>query len=641
MSELLAMSIAHASPLDTAPLCGGREFLTRADRTERCRLLADEGFLVARVVPVFDSSDETDSRPGMSGPLRRGELRQALEGAVEISLALRGALPPSVDVDADIELMARDQLFRVRTLGAQGLCIVLPELSRLAIDGRLEDLDSATLCSWKELSESEPVVILFDIGDRDLELLAPQLLCEAFTEDTDHPPSWPDDERALDEEAALLPDAEEADDSLDPMAGTFAIASADSVALQSEADGHQRWHDDLSAIELDAPSTGAASLGTTTASSRSVMRRDPLEGIDVNDEPAVELDAQPTLPYGPGAASLTDLGGLGTRNVFDDDDALDIGLESMRSAIDSSPLDCFPAGSAPAQQSLFTAAPPRPPIMTRATCERLVSELEAAHGPKPVSTIEELFRNNYAPLLDASCRGLDDAAADAAIKIWRASFEKSYGDGFRTLKLTGKRPNMVLDVPELAARQARLNGARAVQLLLVDSMRYDLGQRVVGKLHERIGDRAVCVDEALLWSALPTITPTQLRLLARGPRGLRESAPQSERRDPIIHRGKSVTTLRRVRIGQRDLVKLDVVEARLREAGPNFDDRMNDLSVEVADVIARFSESLAPRTLLYVFGDHGFTMERDGNGTSPASQGDATPEEVLLGGYAWLVGDVH
>jgi hypothetical protein len=53
--------------------------------------------------------------------------------------------------------------------------------------------------------------------------------------------------------------------------------------------------------------------------------------------------------------------------------------------------------------------------------------------------------------------------------------------------------------------------------------------------------------------------------------------------------------------------------------------------------VARHAETLSPHTLLFVFGDHGFTVDRSG----AAQQGGASPEEVLVGGFAVLVGDVH
>jgi hypothetical protein len=44
---------------------------------------------------------------------------------------------------------------------------------------------------------------------------------------------------------------------------------------------------------------------------------------------------------------------------------------------------------------------------------------------------------------------------------------------------------------------------------------------------------------------------------------------------------------------------------------------------------------------MLVFGDHGFRMESSGSGTSAGSSGGASPEEVLVPGFAWLIGDVH
>jgi hypothetical protein len=38
-----------------------------------------------------------------------------------------------------------------------------------------------------------------------------------------------------------------------------------------------------------------------------------------------------------------------------------------------------------------------------------------------------------------------------------------------------------------------------------------------------------------------------------------------------------------------------------------------------------------------VTGDHGFAVDRTGS----AREGGATPEEVLVGAFALLVGDVH
>ena len=121
------MSIEHASvsvaeERRATPL-GGTEFLSRAQRSQRCRELAESGYLVARVVPPYD-------RDGAEG-LRRGTLREALEGAVEISLALRGALPPAVALGSAVEASARDQVCAAVRAGGYGLREIIVRVNAL------------------------------------------------------------------------------------------------------------------------------------------------------------------------------------------------------------------------------------------------------------------------------------------------------------------------------------------------------------------------------------------------------------------------------------------------------------------------------------------------------------------------------
>ena len=79
------------------------------------------------------------------------------------------------------------------------------------------------------------------------------------------------------------------------------------------------------------------------------------------------------------------------------------------------------------------------------------------------------------------------------------------------------------------------------------------------------------------------------------------------------------------------------MKARLRAARGNVPRALPEIADGCADVIARHAETLAPYTLLFVFGDHGFTIDRHGT----THQGGASPEEVLVGAFALLVGDVH
>jgi hypothetical protein len=325
-------------------------------------------------------------------------------------------------------------------------------------------------------------------------------------------------------------------------------------------------------------------------------------------------------------------------------------------------LDGAPAEVAPTPQAPVTVvasdpvapveedpAPPPEPVV-EVTARRVVDaaawrqhaiDLDRARGPKPVAVIERLFGTRYMPLLGALAHGEADGAVRGVVDAWRQSFEHSYKEAFAALRVTGKRPPMVFDAPEIAARMARLNGARGVKLVLVDAMRFDVAERVADRLKDALAGRAVCVERTLLWSALPTTTPTQLALLARGPEGL-NAEPVSEPELEIV-RGRAVGTLRRERAGSREIMKLDLVEARLRSPGPAHDDRIDALAAEVAPILVKYVETLPPRTLLFLFGDHGFRLPAslDGRATGPATQGGVSPEEVLVPAQAWLVGGVH
>ncbi len=188
---------------------------------------------------------------------------------------------------------------------------------------------------------------------------------------------------------------------------------------------------------------------------------------------------------------------------------------------------------------------------------------------------------------------------------------------------------------------ARLSSARMVKLILVDSMSWDLAERVNARIAVALDKRAVLVEKTVLWSALPSTTPTQMHLLSKGPEGLKDiPGPVSE---PEMMRGRTVNALRRERIGSREVMKLDLVEARLRSPGEGYDDRLDTIAREVADVLVKYMETLPARTLAYVFGDHGFCMTAGTNGwqSGPAVHGGASPEEVLVGGHGWLVDAVQ
>jgi len=261
--------------------------------------------------------------------------------------------------------------------------------------------------------------------------------------------------------------------------------------------------------------------------------------------------------------------------------------------------------------------------------------LTAAKGPQPLAAFERIFVQSYLPLCQAVDEGLTDPRARSARDEFRASFVKMYTEACPTFAATGKRPKMVFDAPVVAARLAKLHGARSMQLLLVSSMRYDVATLVKEELAPRLGATARIADELILWSALPTTTPRQLDCLTRGADALR--GPVTSERELEAVRGRTADTVRRVKTGSRDVYKLDACETRIRDAASGAIDAMPVVAKAVADVVVKHAGSLGARTLLFVFGDHGFTMDASG----VARCGGASPEEVLVPAFALLVGDVH
>jgi hypothetical protein len=262
-------------------------------------------------------------------------------------------------------------------------------------------------------------------------------------------------------------------------------------------------------------------------------------------------------------------------------------------------------------------------------------QLVAARGPQPLAALERLFTDSYMPLANAIGAGLDDARARGAHDEFRTSFTKSYSEAFPTFAATTKRPRMVLDVHDSAGRIARLHGARSTRMLLVDAMRWDVSRLVQDRLAARLGERAAMTDELVLWSALPSTTMRQLETIARGVEALRSPGEMDADAEPP--RGRTAEYVRRLRVGPRELHKLDVVESRLQGARGGVLRAIPEIAEATAEAIARHAETLTPNTLLFVFGDHGFTIDRTGT----ARQGGASPEEVLVGAFALLVGDVH
>ncbi|HEY2514949.1 MAG TPA: hypothetical protein VGI39_28985 [Polyangiaceae bacterium] len=288
-----------------------------------------------------------------------------------------------------------------------------------------------------------------------------------------------------------------------------------------------------------------------------------------------------------------------------------------------------------------SVAAPAPPAVRHsdlnAPWRSWVQALDAARGPQALASFEKLFTRDYMPLANEIALGLDDARAVNAHEEFRRTFSRAYAEACPTFALTGKRPRMVLDAPDLAARIARLHGARSTQLLLVDAMRFDVGAIVRDHARRALGSRASLTDDLLLWSALPSTTTRQLETLQRGMDALRVPPTTDAEREPDPLRGRTAEVIRRVKVGSRDFYKLDVIEAKVRDLGTDALPVLGEIAGSAAEAIVKHAQTLQPRTLLFVFGDHGFALDRDGT----ARQGGSSPEEVLVPAFALLIGEVH
>jgi hypothetical protein len=588
------------------------------DDLHRARTLADAER--ARAVVLL---------PVCSGP---GQLRSAIEADFESVLASRGAMPSAVGSDAPYRAIVEDQLARAAALPVRGVCLSMPLLGPLceAHDSMNED-DLRALSVWVEAAKVQRrmrVVVLLSEMDRETTLLVPRRLedhlaphrvevasgvslANSFA-DTPRPSPVSEDpavETKVESKLVVDPPSARSGDTLKPP-----------VPYLEEA-----VHEALASIDAGAPSLPDLDLGDALAQALSTL--DESHGLEAPSElsevavvePAEVPVSAPTRPEPEPVVIVSSR----ERPPTEGPDF----KKAMRRLFDEEP----------SQDQAVVAR-----VQQSATYRSFAMDLDAAKGPKPVAVVEKLFAQRYVPLLAAAHRGELDGAALGVAEQWRASFAESYENAYPSMRATGKRPTMVMDAPDVATWVARLSSARSIKMVLVDSMSFDLGERVQSRIGRALDKRAVLVETTTLWSALPTRTYAQMHLLAKGPEGLKDpvAGPPSE---PDITRGRTVASLRRERCGTREIMKLDLVEARLRGQGPAYDERLDGIADEVAEVLVKFMETQPPRTLVYVFGDHGFVLGGGSNGwaTGAASQGGASPEEVLVAGYGFLVDAVQ
>ncbi len=551
------------------------------------------------------------------GPGQRGELALVISEAIDSALEQRGACAPGVGAATDLGSSLSDQLYRARLVELRGLALSLPTLEGIAnLAGALDAEDSAVLRWWVAATRERPVRFYIDA-------------CNRYAGVYDRPTALQDllDRRPRAAESsppALSPEVSASSEAMELSAPPPLVASREdsaSQALTSETDSgpcddaQANAPESLAELPVDTAVSGdfsaefVAALDETEPATETALTPSPCIAIEAAPREAV-AEASPAQPVASEAEVVA------------------------RAHEESAPT----AGESDGDDLVFA----RDPLFPNAESEwrTWLHELEAARGPKPLAAVERMFVTNYVPLCDAFARGIAGPEAKKTLDTWSSSFEQSYKEAFDALRVRGKRPTMVLDVPELALRMGRLHGARSVQLVLVDGLRFDLGLRVEQRLRALLGQSAALTERLLLWSALPATTAVQLELIGRGAEALREFTGSVDSEVPVA-RGRMATTLRRIKAGHRELLKLDVVESRVSEPDGDEITRLDDIADETARALGSYMKRLPARTLVMVFGDHGFCLDPRGGGTTRARHGGASPEEVLVPAFAWLVGGVH
>jgi hypothetical protein len=547
------------------------------------------------------------------GPADRGRLALAIEEAIETTLGQRGACAPGVGAASDLDSSLSDQLYRARLVERRGLALALPTLDGIAtLGGTLDAEDSAVLRWWLRSTTDRPVHVYVDERNRYLGVYGrPTPLHEVVARAAGHEPS------------------SERPPMVDPdVASSMASAQlAGEAASRREEAAEAVTHEPEPASDLVAALIAELAERHAAESSRAEelpavlapeAAAEPMQSLAESDGFMVAIEEAVTEPHSTPLSPRTEE----TQAAGDDEQLVDDDDE------ESPP----PPPLRPAHGPLNNSAAELWPTWVR--------DLEGASGPKPLGAVERMFVSSYVPLRDALARGIAKPSARPAAEAWATSFAQSYKEAFAALCVRGKRPSMVLDVPDLALRIARLHGARSVQLILVDGMRFDLGLRIERQMRALLGQEIALTERLLLWSALPATTAVQLDLIGRGPEGLKDFSAGVESEVPVA-RGRNAATPRRIKTGHRDLLKLDMVESRLNEPGADEASRLDALADETADALATTIGKLPARTLVMVFGDHGFVMDELDNGTAAARHGGCRPEEVLVPGFAWLIGGLH
>lgn len=550
-------------------------FMETADREQQASEL--DGAVLVRLGP-FSIQD-------------RGTMEERFRTSLRAAFARRD-VPIATETSRLAEVVGQARKACV-THGFRHLVVFVESLSPLVnARGTLDGEDSRLLRDLFLLQQRGEVEMVLDPEDRDVEVFGPPV--------------------AL---GSLVPRPSE----FPPASGVAAVAAPSEPATPAE----------IAKLELDAPEHSAKVAAPAT----------PVRTLEPPVPPPPAVLLEPVIPESPETSS--DLQALcGDDEQEEEDESLSDGDE------EEAALNALPEVRAKEPRvmlrdplsELDLDEPAKPDVAIYQAPQRVTvqwrpwaEQLEAAKGPQSLMTLEKLFVEAYMPLGEAIGDGLRDSRALKAYERFGTNFSHVYTEAFPAFAARGKRPRMVMDMPEIATTLARQNNVRHVSLMWCDAMRYDVGVHVKKAL---LAGQNKLLSETVLWSALPTVTPRQVETFVRGRDALAaDYEPVSE---ASIGRDRTVDVVRRVRVGSRELYKFDGIAARLLRGITHPEELAESLVTALSTFLAGQNRVQNAPSILCLFGDHGYALR----GTAVV-EGGALPEQVLVPAQAWLLGPVH
>jgi hypothetical protein len=509
----------------------------------------------------------------------RTKLMAFVLSSIEAQLERLGAAPSGCTPRDSLETILSDQLYRSRLLGAGGIALRFAPLDGIADEaGGLSWEDSHALRRMFALAELEPLQVFLPEPSAQLRVPgAPQRL-------SDWLPAAGKAGRVASIEYEL--DATAMAPASDP-------ASLAPPAVQAFLSA---------AVELPSTAVPSAAAEPPPAEPRAAE-------LSEHERPTL-IPSSPTPDSTAAAAPATAAAAPPAPNA-----------EGSAAATEVAATEVI---------ATEVAVPPSEEHQRR--CTAWLAQLRSMNGPKQHASIERAFVTAYLPLSHEVASGGATPEMSAAVEAWAEGFAQSYAAAFKTLASHARRPTMVRDIFDLAQRWLNQQRARGCQLLLVEGMRFDLGQRLNEEIERRLTGRAVCREQAVLWAALPSNSGAQ-RLSDPAVKRPAAGKPQPSSDAP--------GGIELLRMGSREFFRLERLTDDLAKPGELEARRLQRLAALLADTIVPWLQGLAPDTLVVMFGDHGFHWQAGKRGTSAAQRGGALPEQVLLPASAWLLGSAR